>query len=193
MTDQVGSAQTSESSASGEQQEDKVAYSTYKRVLSEAKKFKELAENLSKQTEAERKQKLKDQNEWKAIAELNEQKLEVAQKELDEKNKAIEDGLKYSEFQRHLGGKLKHGSYVNHIDFNKIIINPETGMVEESSVKGVVNDFLKDHSSLVDFGQKARLPNAAANGGVIGSKSVEQMTSTELQDELRRLAQTGRI
>lgn len=193
MTDQVGSAQTSESSASGEQQEDKVAYSTYKRVLSEAKKFKELAENLSKQTEAEREQKLKDQNEWKAIAELNKQKLEVAQRELDEKNKAIEEGLKFSEFQRQLGGKLKHSSYVNHIDFNKIIINPETGMIEESSVKSVVNDFLKDHSSLVDFGQKARLPNAAASVGSVGSKSLEQMTSQELQDELRKLAHKGSI
>jgi hypothetical protein len=193
MSDQTGSAQPTESSASVEQQDDKVAYATYKRVLSEAKKYKELAETLSKQTEQEREKKLKEQNEWKTIAELNQQKLDQAQKELEEKNRAIQDGLKFSEFQRHLGGKLKHDSYANHIDFDKIVINPETGRVDEGSVKQVVNEFVKVHSHLVDFGQKGKLPNQAPQGGAPGSKSPDEMTKQELEQHILNLARAGKI
>jgi CRISPR/Cas system CMR subunit Cmr6 (Cas7 group RAMP superfamily) len=194
METKVDSVPNPESSASGENQDDKVAYSTYKRVLAEAKKFKELADSLSKQTEAEKEKQLKDQNEWKSLAEMHKAKLDVAQKELEEKNRAISDGLKFSEFNRHLGGKLKHSSYANHVDFDRILINPETGMIEESSVKTVVAEFIKQHSALVDFGNKPRLPNEAPRHGLpSGKKSIEEMTSKEMEQHILEQAKLGLI
>lgn len=183
MSDTTGSAQPEASSAA---KEDKVAYDTYKRVLAEAKKFKELAETLQAKNAESEEKKLQEQNEWKTLAELNKQKLEETQKILSEKEKAIQDGLKYSEFTRHLGGKLRHGSYANHIDFDKIVIHPETGMVEESSVKGVVSEFLKEHSALVDFGEKGRMPNVAARPAVIADKKPSEMNASEIANSLKQ-------
>jgi CRISPR/Cas system CMR subunit Cmr6 (Cas7 group RAMP superfamily) len=194
MTTEVDSVPNPESSASGVIQDDKVAYSTYKRVLAEAKKFKELADSLSKQTQEEKEKQLKDQNEWKSLAEMHKAKLDAAQKELEEKNRAIQDGLKFSEFNRHLGGKLKHSSYANHVDFDRILINPETGMIEESSVKSVVADFIKQHSALVDFGNKPRLPNEAPRHGLpSGKKSLEEMNKDETAQYILEQAKLGLI
>jgi CRISPR/Cas system CMR subunit Cmr6 (Cas7 group RAMP superfamily) len=194
MTTEVDSVPNPESSASGVIQDDKVAYSTYKRVLAEAKKFKELSESLSKQTEAEKEKQLKDQNEWKSLAEMHKAKLDVAQKELEEKNRAIQDGLKFSEFNRHLGGKLKHSSYANHVDFDRILINPETGMIEESSVKSVVAEFIKQHSALVDFGNKPRLPNEAPRHGLpSGKKGLDEMNKDEMAQHILEQAKLGLI
>jgi hypothetical protein len=185
MTTEVVSDPNATGSAIVETPEDKVAYSTYKRVLAEAKKFKELADTLSKQTEQAQESKLKEQNEWKSLAEMHKAKLDETQKELAEKNRAIQDGLKYSEFTRHLGGKLKHSSYANHVDFDKILLNPETGMIEEGSVKSVVAEFIKEHSALVDFGNKPRLPNESAREAVIGNKKPSEMSAAEKSEALK--------
>lgn len=193
METKVDSVPNPESSASGENQDDKVAYSTYKRVLAEAKKFKELAENLSKQSEAENEKKLKDQNEWKTIAELNKQKLDQATKELEEKNRAIQDGMKFSEFQKHLGGTIKHSSYTNLIDFDKIVVNPETGMVDEGTVKSYAAEFLKEHSALVSFGGKPRMPNESARSVTMASKGVDEMSKEELEKYILDQARVGKI
>ena len=193
METEVDSVQTNASGAPAEN-DDKVAYSTYKRVLAEAKKFKELADSLSKQTEQEKEAKLKEQNEWKSLAEMHKAKLDLAQKELEEKNRAIQDGTKYTEFVRHLGGKLRHDSYVNHVDFDKILINPETGRVEESSVKTVVAEFVKEHASLVDFGINGRMPNNAPRQvGPAHKKSLDEMDSKELEKHILEQAKLGLI
>lgn len=193
MEPKVDSVPNPESSAPAET-EDKVAYSTYKRVLAEAKKFKELADSLSKQTEQEKEAKLKEQNEWKSLAEMHKTKLEQAQKELEEKNRAIQVGTKYTEFVRHLNGKLKHDSYVNHVDFDKILINPETGRVEENSVKTVVAEFLKEHAALVDFGVNGRMPNAAPKQGIPSKgKSLDEMTPKEIEQHILEQAKLGLI
>ena len=185
MEDTTVSDQVPVGSASGENQDDKVAYSTYKRVLSEAKKYKEIAETLSKQTEAEKEKQLRDQEQWKTLAEMNAEKLSQAQKELDEKNRAIQDGMKFSEFQRQLGGKLKHPSYANHIDFEKIVINPETGIIDEGSLKMVVANFTKEHSALVDFGNKPKLPNESARSIDVTEKTVSSMTENDRRAALK--------
>lgn len=184
MEDTKGSAQPEASSAA--KAEDKVAYDTYKRVLSEAKKFKELAETLQKERDSQQETKLKEQNEWKTIAELSKQKLEQVEKALSEKERAIQEGLKYSEFQRHLGGKLRHQSYAGHIDFEKIVINPETGSVDEGSVKSVVSEFLKEHTALVDFGDKGRMPNVAGKVSLPVAKKPSEMKGDEIAESLKQ-------
>lgn len=186
MEETTVSDQSQSGSASGENQDDKVAYSTYKRVLSEAKKYKEIAETLSKQTQAEKEKQLRDQEQWKTLAEMNAEKLNQAQKELEEKNRAIQDGMKFSEFQRHLGGKLKHPSYANHIDFDKIVINPETGVIDEGSLKSVVANFTKEHSSLVDFGNKPKLPNESARSIEVTEKSISEMSNSDRSAALKQ-------
>lgn len=188
MSDQnAGSATTQESSGSTENQSnDKVAYDTYKRVLSEAKKLKEQVKAFEEAQAKGNEQKLKDQNEWKQLAETKAAQVEDLEKKYNEQKQQIVNGMKYQEFEKQLGGKLKDREYATFIDFEKIVINPETQRIDAESVKGVVSDFVKKHSGLVEF-TSARMPNQAPTTSSYGSKRPEEMSTLELENELKKM------
>lgn len=189
MSDQnAGSASTQESSGSTENQNnDKVAYETYRRVLSEAKKLKDQVKLYEDERSKGQENKLKEQNEWKVLAESYQKRLEETSHRLNEQEASIVNGMKYQEFEKHLGGRLKNKDYATFIEFEKIVMNPETKRVDDESVKGVVASFVKNHSHLVEFGDGRRLPNEAAKNASFGSKSPSDMTTKELEDELRKM------
>lgn len=173
---------------------DVVKYETYNRVLSEAKKLKDKVKEYETVLQQSQEQKLKEQNEWKALAEQYKSKLDQTSNALQEQERSIVNGLKYHEFEKHLGGKLKNKDYATFIDFEKIILNPETKQVDEDSVKAVASDFVKQHSSLVEFQASGKLPNQAASNYIPqSSKSVNEMNSQELQKHILKLAELGKI
>ena len=162
MSDQnVGSASTQEPSGQPEtNSNDKVAYDTYRRVLAEAKKLKDQVKLYEEEKSKGHEQKLKEQNEWKALAEAKSAQAEQLEKALKEQQEQIVNGMKYQEFEKHLGGRLKSRDYATFIDFDKIVINPETKQIDQDSAKSVVSQFVKEHSSLVEFAT-GKLPNGA--------------------------------
>lgn len=195
-TDNAGSATTQESSGSTETtNQDKVAYDTYRRVLSEAKKLKEQLRSLEEEKTKSHESKLKEQNEWKTLAESYKEQLDKTKSVLVEQEQSIVNGMKYQEFEKHLGGRLRDKELATHIDFERILINPETKRIDDESVKGVVSDFVKKYSYLVDFGSAPRVPNEAARSGSVSSsgKRIEEMTARELEAYIKAQAQAGII
>lgn len=172
---------------------DVVKYETYSKVLSEAKKLKEKVKEYETVLQQSQEQKLKEQNEWKALAEQYKSKLDQTSHVLQEQEKSIVNGLKFHEFEKHLGGKLKDKEYATFVEFDKIVLNPETKQVDEDSVKAVAADFIKKHASLVEFQGSGKLPNQAAKNYVPMGKSVNDMTSEELQKHILQLAAIGKI
>ena len=197
MSDQNGVGDSTQ--ANGVQTETRtvngvVKYETYDKVLTEAKKLKEKVKEYETVLQQSQEQKLKEQNEWKALAEQYKNKLDQTSSALQEQERSIVNGLKYHEFEKHLGGKLKNKDYATFIDFEKIILNPETKQVDEDSVKAVASDFVKQHSSLVEFQASGKLPNQAASNYIPSStKSVNEMNSQELQKHILKLAELGKI
>lgn len=192
----VGSASTQETSGQPEQTQanDKVAYDTYRRVLSEAKKLKEQVKLYEEEKAKSHENKLKEQNEWKALAETYQQQLHEKSRILQEQEQSIVNGMKYQEFEKHLGGRLKNKDYATFIEFEKIVMNPETKRIDEESVKGVVSNFVKQHSHLVEFVGGAKMPNEAARpSGSIGAKSIQEMSPKEHADYILKLAEAGLI
>lgn len=191
----AGSAGTQDPSGTQEkelQDKDKVAYETYRRVLAEAKKYKDQAKLLEDEKNKNHESKLKENNEWKALAEAKASQVESLEKAYKEQNEQIVNGMKYQQFEKHLGGKLKDQDYATFIDFDKIVINPETKRVDDESVKGVVGEFVKKHSHLVDFGDGKRMPNEAASPGVISNnKKIEDMNARELEDYIKAQYKAG--
>ena len=189
MSDQnAGSATTQENSVQSEtSNQDKVAYETYKRVLSEAKKLKDQVKAFEEEKNKGHEARLKEQNEWKILAESYKTRLDETTSKLDEQEQSIVNGMKYQEFEKHLGGRLKNKDYATFIEFDKIVMNPETKRVDDESVKGVVSAFVKSHSHLVEFENSSRLPNEAAKNSNFGVKSVQEMSSKEIEDELKKL------
>ena len=185
---QVNSVQTETRTAN-----DVVKYETYSKVLSEAKKLKEKVKEYETVLQQSQEQKLKEQNEWKALAEQYKSKLDQTSHVLQEQEKSIVNGLKFHEFEKHLGGKLKDKDYATFVEFDRIVLNPETKQVDEDSVKTVAADFIKKHASLVEFQGSGKLPNQAAKNYVPMGKSVSDMTSDELQKHILQLAAIGKI
>jgi hypothetical protein len=195
-TESAGSASTQETSGQPEnvQASDKVAYDTYRRVLNEAKKLKEQVKLYEEEKVKGHENKLKEQNEWRALAETYQQQLHEKTKILQDQEQSIVNGMKYQEFEKHLGGKLKNKDYATFIEFEKIVMNPETKRIDEESVKGVVSNFVKQHSHLVEFAGGAKLPNEAAkHSGSIGAKSIKEMSPKEHADYILKLAEAGLI
>jgi 4-alpha-glucanotransferase len=195
MSDQnVGSASTQESSGQPEQNSnDKVAYDTYRRVLAEAKKLKDQVKLYEEEKSKSHEQKLKEQNEWKALAEAKSAQADHLEKAFKEQQEQIVNGMKYQEFEKHLGGRLKNRDYATFIDFDKIVINPETKQIDQDSAKSVVSQFVKEHSSLVEFSGSARMPNEAAKSAVFGTKPVEKMTPAELREYILEQHKNGNL
>ena len=195
MSDQnAGSASTQEPVVQPDATNGKVSYETYQKVLNEAKKAKELAKTLAEEKARNDEKALADQQQWKVLADQYKTQLDQTKSILSEQEKSIVNGLKYQEFEKHLGGKLKNRDYATFIDFEKIAINPESRTVDEESVKSVVNEFLKSHSPLVEFGSGAKLPNNAGAG--FGNKPVAElhdMTKEDLEKKILELASLGKL
>ena len=172
--------------ASSGSTEDKVSYETYQKVLAEAKAAKEKARAFEAAAKAAQEDKLKEQNEWKLLAEQREKDLLEERKARTEIEGSIVEAYKRNAFIRQLGGRLKNDRYFDFVDTDRIVYNPETKQVDESSVKSVVADFLREHSSLVES-KAGKMPNVApGEAAKFGVKEPDQMTSEEIMNELRK-------
>jgi hypothetical protein len=189
----VGDAPQENSVQSETKANDLVKWETYNRVLSEAKKLKNKVKEYELVLEQTKEQKLKDQNEWKALAEQYKSKLDETTSTLQHQEQSIINGLKYQEFEKHLGGRLKKRDYASFVDFEKIVLNPETKSVDPDSAKLVASEFLKQYSELVDLPSSGRLPNNAAQSFVPGAKKIDEMNTKELEQHILQLAALGKI
>lgn len=154
---------------------DKVSLDTHKRLLSQYKtaqlKLKEYESQLNLKQEQERKlqeEKLTKDGEWQKLVALKEQEAASAKQEA-ERLKAAEASLKKNLFdaaklqavRERLPGQLIRPEYMNFIDVEQVVLNPETNEIDESSIDLVVNDFVKNHAALLKT-DPLRLPNGNA-------------------------------
>lgn len=187
-TEQSGSAAPQENSVQPETNpNDKVAYDTYRRALNELKKSKEQLKQFEEERVKSHEQKMREQQEWKALAEAKSAQAEHLEKTLKEQQEQIVNGMKYQEFEKHLGGKLKNKDYATFIDFDKIVINPETRQIDAESVKGVVSNFVKEHAPLVEFSNGAKMPNEASRNANFSGKVPTEMSIDEIKNELKKI------
>jgi len=147
------------------EKKDVVAYETYQRLLDQRKAdqaklktFEEKEAELEKQRKELEESKLKDEGNWKALLEAREEKLiELANQKTEYENKVLmfeqqfQEAAKLQALQEAIGGKFKHKSYYNLVDTDKIIVNPESGEIDQDSVKKYADSFLKEHKELIAF------------------------------------------
>lgn len=192
MSELQGSAENLIASGEKDKSQDKVAYETYQKVLAEAKNAKEKLRALEAEKQNSLDAKLREQNEWKALAEQKEKSLAETTARLTELESTILESVKLNAFQRHLGGKIKDDAYYQFVDTASIAYNPDTKRVDEESVKSVVADFVKKHSALVEF-KSGKMPNEAAQDAKIANKKVEDMTPQEIEQHIKTLHSLGRL
>lgn len=164
-----GSSGTPNSSASGgDQGKQTVAYETHQKLLSEKKKLAEkhqateaqLNELLAAQ-EAAKNQELEKQSEYQKLWEASKQENEKLKNERDAYQKNIMDAHKINAFSEKLPGKIANSKYYDFVPLDQIVVDPESGRVDEASVQSVVDSFVKEHSGLLVKGKSPGLPNDA--------------------------------
>lgn len=191
----TGGAGDQNSGATSDKEKNTVAHETYVKVMDELKETQRKLKEIQDKSKITEEQKLKEQGDWKTLAESREKQV----KELEEKNtsteQAINDSIKLNAFQKFLGGKLKSDKYFDFVETSEIAFDPTTRKVDEASVKLVVAKFLKEHSSLVDFGKKPGMPMDTKLDVKIsdGKKSTADMTAKELEQHIIELGRKGLI
>lgn len=158
---------------------------------SKAQKAVENEAERLKQIEAEKEQELVQKGEYKKLLEQQKIENENIRKERDDALKAKSDSdstlleaRKLSAFENRLGGKLKNDKYLGFVDTSAIVIDPDTGNIDASSVDSSVKGFLSEHKDLVSF-VAGKLPNLdGAAGGSIGKKQWDKMSLADKQKNL---------
>lgn len=156
--------------ASGTETKESVSYETHRKLLSQRKKDQEELAAIRDELQAFKssqkqaaEEELAKQGQYKELLDQREKELnEIKTQFGDWKNQVI-DNEKIRAFEKHLPGKIKNEEYLNFVDTKKILINPESGTVDEESLKMVVGEFMEQHGdSLVKRENIGKLPSGAA-------------------------------
>jgi len=193
-----------EDSASGETPEksrDKVAYETYRKTKKEVDLYKskvvEQSERLKSyellEEQAEQK-RLEDAGNYQKANELRDAKFKELESNYQNLQNDISDSKKLQSVLTRLPSELVDEDYASYIKYNDVVVNPETGEVDEESAEAIANDFIKRHHILLKPTTKSRLPNEAASGNMGATDYSTALkacrTQKELEDTRKRF---GRI
>lgn len=138
-----------------EQNDDKVAYETYSKVLGEkkreAKKNTELSKKvaaLELEKEEAVKAELEHNSKYKELNEILAKENDDLKDSISSRDAKISDSFKLQAFKDALPGKISNQQYLSFVNLEEIIID-EGNIVNPESVKVAVDKFMNVHSSLV--------------------------------------------
>ena len=168
--DASGTAGEGQQGTAPSTQKDVVQYQTYQKVLGEKKKMqeqlgsvqKQLDELLAAQKQAEE-QKLAENQEFKKLLDLRTQELEKTSNELNSMRAQHANAQKLDAFLGALGGRVDR-KYWGLIDLDQVVLDPESGQVDEMSVTKLVESFRAEHGRLIDTPNSKKLPNEFPKG-----------------------------
>lgn len=169
-----------------------VSYDTHKRTLAQRAKLKEERDALNaelekfRQAEREREEaKLKEQGEYKKLLEAKEERIRQLEGNTREYEQRFVNAHKLNAFKEALGAGLRKPEYYDFVELEKIVIDPDTGLVDHDSLAPVVDDFRTKYDELVDRGARSKeLPNQAP------PTEVDMKEELSLKDQLKLLGKT---
>lgn len=193
-TPQSSSGATVESSGTQQENpktEDKVAYDTYRKVLSEKKKRdEELEQAKARLSELEKANKervemeLKEKEDFKTLLSLREQELKKRDEELQSIKGNLEAGAKLRAFLDTVNGAVDK-QYWTLVDLEQIKIDPNSGLPDQISVESLARKFEAEYGLVLkQKGAPRMLPNEAAQGAG-GKISVAEWKSLKSSKEMK--------
>lgn len=151
MSDQQasGSAQQDPAASGADQQsrEDKVAYETYRRVLSEKKAMAEKLAQFEQMQRQREEEEAKAKEDWKKMLDIRNQELESLRSEYGNLKGQVFQAVKRNAFEKAVGTRLEP-QYERLIDYDSIVIDPN-GQVDEMALSKYAEQFKKDYRSIL--------------------------------------------
>lgn len=187
LSEQADSIELSEQDESKEV----VKHDTFQRVLRQKKtleeklsKFEKQMQEIQMKEELDKQESLKNQKKFEELALSLEKKLseEIKEKETFKKNWL--DSHKIQAVIDRLPAKPKRPEYYNFIDIDKIEVDVETGINQES-VDLVANEFIANYGELLDRKASKDLPNDAPSSK--GKLTYEKWATLPLAERKARL------
>jgi predicted RNase H-like nuclease (RuvC/YqgF family) len=139
-----------------EQQKDSVSYDTHRKLLGEKKrvqdelsKLREEIEQFRMSEKSREENELRQKEEWKKLVEIRDSELNETKSQLEKMQSQFRDSRKLDAFLSALGGNVE-AKYWGLVDVEKIVIDPESGKIDDMSVTSAVEDFRKEHGRLID-------------------------------------------
>ncbi len=177
---------------------DTVKYESYAKLLDEKKKlqakFDELEKERSQVEESKRKaleEELKAKDDWKKLVGLRDQENETLKQEnaklkadIEEQGARRSNALKMRSFLDALPGKLDE-QYWPLVKLDEVVLNPETGLPEASSVQSLAKTFQERYPLVIQRADTAKLPNDAPRGAS-GKLSYDQWLKLPYKEKLER-------
>lgn len=167
-----------------------VAFESFQKVLDEKKREAEKVANLKKTVDAllaEKKEReeeeLRKRGDTEKLLKLREEEL---QKEREEKQRLvsnIQGGLKLDAVLNTISGKVDK-KYWNLINLDEIVIDPNTGTPDGSSVQSVARQFESMFPEVISRASGMKLPNDAPKNGS-GKLSIEEWSKLGSAKEMR--------
>jgi len=165
---------------------DTVKYESYRKVVGQNKRIADenatLREQLEK-IEADRKAaseaKLVEQNEWKTLAEQRAEEAKAAREEANQLKSQQVNARKLDAVLKKANVKRK---FWNMVDLDAVILNPETGDVEDSTILKEVERLSREFPEVLESANGPKLDNSAPIPNTNGSLTIEkyaQMTAKE--------------
>ncbi len=175
----VPGGQSSDSIPGGtSDQKKQVAYETFSKLLDEKKILAKKHDDLQRQLDDIQKKTLEKENDWKGLFELERKEKETIHNSLLEKESVLKEygereitAKKFSAFKEKLGTDIDK-RYFSLIDLDEVIINPDTGKVEETSAIQAAKKFAETYPEVV----KPRVGSRGAFEGQYGSTTGAAIT-----------------
>lgn len=137
-----------------------VSYESYEKLLSEKKKIQRQIDKLQSDSDSKKKEELETNERFKELWETSKAEKEDISKENDRLNQQWSDAVKLTAFHDALGDTRKIDSkYTGFIDTSKIIINPETGVVDSATAQKEVDRVSKEYPEIVKEMSKGTIPS----------------------------------
>lgn len=159
---------------------------------SKAQKAGEAEAERLKEIEADKEKELVAKGEYKKLLEQQKEEnarlkkeREDAQAEARATRETLTEARKLSAFENRLGGKLKNDKYLGFVNTKDIVVDPESGDIDVSSVDNAVKGFLGEHKDLVSF-SAGKMPNY--QGGKGESINHKQWKGMSHKDRLENLS-----
>lgn len=149
------------------EQGDSVSIDTHRRLLAQRKKDQQRIQDanarLAEFEEMERQKQqteLEAKGEYDKILKAKDEELQALRARTEAEAKARIDSAKEAAFINSLPGKLRNQSYLSYMDKEAIAIDPDTGNVDQGSLKQAVDKFVQEHGILIEGQAKSTsLPN----------------------------------
>lgn len=195
----TGAGGTGSTDGAGGTGDKTVQYGTYKRTVDQLKASQSNASTLQSELdtykEKERiaeEKRLSEQGEYQKLLEIEREKNKVSEAKNTEHERTMLNAHKLNAFREKLPGKLKNNAYYDFVDIDNIIIDPTSGVIDDSSLDVVVNGFIKDHSALIDSANMADLPGNAAKNSATALTHEEWLKLPTLAERKKRFQEMRR-